>query len=68
MIVLKHITLQSGTYRFPCGRWLGKGVDDGALERLLIAELVPPTTDTAGMNAQQPSKYLLFSSYIVSVN
>ncbi|RNA43383.1 DENN domain-containing [Brachionus plicatilis] len=24
--------------RFPCGRWLGKGVDDDSLERLLIAE------------------------------
>ncbi|KAI1903900.1 hypothetical protein AGOR_G00000170 [Albula goreensis] len=23
------------TYRFPCGRWLGKGVDDGSLERVL---------------------------------
>lgn len=28
------------TYRFPCGRWLGKGVDDGSLERVLIGELV----------------------------
>ncbi|KAM8909350.1 DENN domain-containing protein 5B-like isoform 5-T5 [Spinachia spinachia] len=27
------------TYRFPCGRWLGKGVDDGSLERVLIGEL-----------------------------
>lgn len=26
--------------RFPCGRWLGKGVDDGSLERVLIGELV----------------------------
>ncbi|CAF0736302.1 unnamed protein product [Brachionus calyciflorus] len=26
--------------RFPCGRWLGKGVDDDSLERLLIAETV----------------------------
>ncbi|XP_041819747.1 DENN domain-containing protein 5B isoform X3 [Chelmon rostratus] len=30
------------TYRFPCGRWLGKGVDDGSLERVLIGELVVP--------------------------
>ncbi|XP_071359109.1 DENN domain-containing protein 5B isoform X1 [Trachinotus anak] len=29
-------------YRFPCGRWLGKGVDDGSLERVLIGELVVP--------------------------
>ncbi|XP_064629809.1 DENN domain-containing protein 5B-like isoform X3 [Lineus longissimus] len=30
------------TYRFPCGRWLGKGIDDGSSERLLVAEQVPP--------------------------
>ncbi|XP_076023478.1 DENN domain-containing protein 5B-like isoform X2 [Genypterus blacodes] len=30
------------TYRFPCGRWLGKGVDDGSLERVLIGELLLP--------------------------
>ncbi|XP_048355953.1 DENN domain-containing protein 5B isoform X1 [Sphaerodactylus townsendi] len=33
------------TYKFPCGRWLGKGVDDGSLERILIGELVPSTSD-----------------------
>ncbi len=27
-------------HKFPCGRWLGKGVDDDSLERLLIAETV----------------------------
>ena len=27
-------------HKFPCGRWLGKGVDDDSLERLLIAEPV----------------------------
>lgn len=27
-------------YQFPCGRWIGKGVDDDSLERLLIAESV----------------------------
>uniref|UniRef100_A0A8B9KRQ0 DENN/MADD domain containing 5B n=1 Tax=Astyanax mexicanus TaxID=7994 RepID=A0A8B9KRQ0_ASTMX len=30
---------------FPCGRWLGKGVDDGSLERILIGELVVPCSD-----------------------
>lgn len=25
-------------FRFPCGRWLGKGIDDGSIERLLVAE------------------------------
>ncbi|XP_042651241.1 DENN domain-containing protein 5B isoform X1 [Tyto alba] len=33
------------TYKFPCGRWLGKGVDDGSLERILIGELVSFTSD-----------------------
>ncbi|XP_041441792.1 DENN domain-containing protein 5B isoform X2 [Xenopus laevis] len=33
------------TYKFPCGRWLGKGVDDGSLERVLIGELITPMSD-----------------------
>ncbi|XP_064417696.1 DENN domain-containing protein 5B [Latimeria chalumnae] len=33
------------TYKFPCGRWLGKGVDDGSLERILIGELIMPIAD-----------------------
>ncbi|KAK2858671.1 hypothetical protein Q5P01_003291 [Channa striata] len=33
------------TYKFPCGRWLGKGVDDGSLERVLIGELVVSSTE-----------------------
>ncbi|KAM6212602.1 DENN domain-containing protein 5B isoform 3-T3 [Sarcoramphus papa] len=33
------------TYKFPCGRWLGKGVDDGSLERILIGELVSSTSE-----------------------
>lgn len=28
--------------RFPCGRWLGKGVDDDSLERVLFVESVIP--------------------------
>ncbi|XP_061670210.1 DENN domain-containing protein 5A isoform X2 [Syngnathoides biaculeatus] len=31
------------TYKFPCGRWLGKGVDDGSLERILVGELMIPS-------------------------
>ena len=46
--VLVRNEVTGHTYRFPCGRSLGKGVDDGALERLLIAEKVPPTTDVTG--------------------
>uniref|UniRef100_A0A6Q2Y7T5 DENN domain containing 5B n=1 Tax=Esox lucius TaxID=8010 RepID=A0A6Q2Y7T5_ESOLU len=33
------------TYKFPCGRWLGKGVDDGSLERVLIGELALPSAE-----------------------
>ncbi|KAM9327710.1 LOW QUALITY PROTEIN: DENN domain-containing protein 5B [Pholidichthys leucotaenia] len=33
------------TYRFPCGRWLGKGVDDDSLERVLIGERVMPSAE-----------------------
>ncbi|XP_068950964.1 DENN domain-containing protein 5B isoform X2 [Petaurus breviceps papuanus] len=33
------------TYRFPCGRWLGKGIDDGSLERILIGELIPSISE-----------------------
>ncbi|KAM8940380.1 DENN domain-containing protein 5A isoform 3-T3 [Pelodytes ibericus] len=28
------------TYKFPCGRWLGKGMDDGSLERVLVGDLL----------------------------
>ena len=34
--------------RFTCGRWLGRGVDDGSIERLLVAELLPQNADTEG--------------------
>uniref|UniRef100_A0AAY4AYC9 DENN domain-containing protein 5B n=1 Tax=Denticeps clupeoides TaxID=299321 RepID=A0AAY4AYC9_9TELE len=43
------------TYKFPCGRWLGKGVDDGSLERVLIGELMVPCTDEeAGRGSKTP--------------
>ncbi|XP_064612538.1 DENN domain-containing protein 5B-like isoform X2 [Liolophura sinensis] len=46
--VLVRNELTGHAYKFPCGRWLGKGVDDGSIERLLVAELVPQkvATDT----------------------
>lgn len=25
-------------FSFPCGRWLGKGIDDDSIERLLVGE------------------------------
>ncbi|KAG7277641.1 hypothetical protein CRUP_025326 [Coryphaenoides rupestris] len=43
------------TYRFPCGRWLGKGVDDGSLERVLIGELmVPGAEEDSGRGYRTP--------------
>jgi DENN domain-containing protein 5 len=32
-------------FKFPCNRWLGRGIDDGSMERLLIGTLIRPTTD-----------------------
>ncbi|CAL1592098.1 unnamed protein product [Knipowitschia caucasica] len=40
--VMVYNEITGHTYRFPCGRWLGKGVGDGSLERVLIAQLVTP--------------------------
>merc|ERR1719392_54401 len=28
-------------YRFSCGRWLGKSIDDGSIERYLVGTLIP---------------------------
>ncbi|XP_066906061.1 DENN domain-containing protein 5B isoform X2 [Halyomorpha halys] len=36
IIVRNEVT--SHTYNFPCGRWLGKGIDDDSIERLLVGE------------------------------
>ncbi|GFR82162.1 DENN domain-containing protein 5A [Elysia marginata] len=44
--VLVRNELTGHTYRFSCGRWLGRGVDDGSTERLLVAELMHHTIDT----------------------
>ncbi|KAL1007392.1 hypothetical protein UPYG_G00086170 [Umbra pygmaea] len=41
-------------YKFPCGRWLGKGVDDGSLERVLVGELVTPSTDNEDRMCRTP--------------
>lgn len=28
-------------YKFPCGRWLGRNIDDGSVERYLVAKALP---------------------------
>ncbi|XP_028673631.1 DENN domain-containing protein 5B isoform X4 [Erpetoichthys calabaricus] len=43
--VMVRNEISGHTYKFPCGRWLGKGIDDGSLERILIGELIIPCTD-----------------------
>lgn len=44
--ILVRNELTGHTYKFNCGRWLGKGVDDGSTERLLVAELMQNTVDS----------------------
>ncbi|XP_066966304.1 DENN domain-containing protein 5B isoform X2 [Macrobrachium rosenbergii] len=39
--VLVRNEVTGHTWKFPCGRWLGRGIDDGSLERILVGELVP---------------------------
>uniref|UniRef100_A0A8C5DU95 DENN domain-containing protein 5B-like n=1 Tax=Gouania willdenowi TaxID=441366 RepID=A0A8C5DU95_GOUWI len=40
--VMVYNEITGHTYKFPCGRWLGKGVGDGSLERVLIGQLLSP--------------------------
>ncbi|XP_017278548.1 DENN domain-containing protein 5B [Kryptolebias marmoratus] len=40
--VMVYNEITGHTFKFPCGRWLGKGVGDGSLERVLIGQLVTP--------------------------
>jgi hypothetical protein len=60
-------------YTFPCGRWLGKGVDDDSLERLLVVAadlngsvgpLTPSTADQdASFQDAQLAAMLMSSSF-----
>ncbi|CAL9701652.1 unnamed protein product [Knipowitschia caucasica] len=43
--ILVRNEITGHTYKFPCGRWLGKGVDDGSLERILVGELMTPSSE-----------------------
>ncbi|KAM7356859.1 DENN domain containing pinstripe [Cochliomyia hominivorax] len=42
--LVEHVVMRNEvtghTYKFPCGRWLGKGVDDDSTERLLVGQRV----------------------------
>ncbi|XP_017775709.1 PREDICTED: DENN domain-containing protein 5B isoform X2 [Nicrophorus vespilloides] len=59
--VLVRNEITGHTYQFPCGRWLGRGVDDGSTERLLVGTLMPRTaneeptlTNTGSMGRKTP--------------
>lgn len=49
-MVRNNITAQ--TFCFNCGRWFGRSVDDGALERLLVAENFYSNSSTSKLNAE----------------
>uniref|UniRef100_A0A336KT57 CSON010862 protein n=1 Tax=Culicoides sonorensis TaxID=179676 RepID=A0A336KT57_CULSO len=40
-VVVVRNEVTGTVYSFPSGRWLGRGIDDESIERLLIAEIVP---------------------------
>ncbi|PNF35063.1 hypothetical protein B7P43_G09453, partial [Cryptotermes secundus] len=48
--MVEHVVVRNEvtghTYKFPCGRWLGRGIDDDSTERLLVGELVPRDVDS----------------------
>ena len=58
-------------FKFQCGRWLGKGIDDGSIERYLVGNLVPgipgpaETADLVGGNFKLPISTILTSIFKV---
>ncbi|KAJ8247553.1 hypothetical protein GJAV_G00247660 [Gymnothorax javanicus] len=52
--VLVRNEITGHAYKFPCGRWLGKGVDDGSLERILVGELQTPSTENEERMCRTP--------------
>ncbi|XP_072322614.1 DENN domain-containing protein 5A isoform X4 [Scyliorhinus torazame] len=52
VVVRNEIT--GHAYKFPCGRWLGKGVDDGSLERILVGELASSIQETDERHCRTP--------------
>lgn len=51
---MQVVTVYGCCSRFPCGRWLGKGVDDGSLERILVGELLTPSTENEERMCRTP--------------
>ncbi|XP_043268202.1 DENN domain-containing protein 5B isoform X2 [Venturia canescens] len=48
--MVEHVVVRNEvtghTFKFPCGRWLGRGIDDSSTERLLVGALVPRSIDS----------------------
>ncbi|KAH0949807.1 hypothetical protein HN011_010229 [Eciton burchellii] len=48
--MVEHVVVRNEvtghTFKFPCGRWLGRGIDDESTERLLVGALVPRSIDS----------------------
>ncbi|XP_067645508.1 DENN domain-containing protein 5B isoform X3 [Eurosta solidaginis] len=51
--LVEHVVMRNEvtghTYKFPCGRWLGKGVDDDSTERLLVGQRISINNKNAEM-------------------
>uniref|UniRef100_A0A669C3L5 DENN domain containing 5B n=1 Tax=Oreochromis niloticus TaxID=8128 RepID=A0A669C3L5_ORENI len=66
--VMVYNEITGHTYKFPCGRWLGKGVGDGSLERVLIGQLVSPgAEEDAGRLTGTPPPELASPSQSVRI-
>ena len=50
VVVRNEVTGQ--TYRFACGRWLGRSIDDGSTERVLVGEPVPADVPAGQLSSQ----------------
>ncbi|CAD5117864.1 DgyrCDS6609 [Dimorphilus gyrociliatus] len=55
--ILVRNELTSLCYRLPCGRWLGRDVDDGAMERILIAESLMNAEPDQWTRYQTPPRF-----------
>ncbi|KAF7257378.1 hypothetical protein EG68_05265 [Paragonimus skrjabini miyazakii] len=67
--ILIYSSVTNHLYLFPCSHWLGRGIEDDALERILIGEkirladgeprLIPNTLDNAGKSPNQVQSFNL---------
>jgi hypothetical protein len=56
VVIGVKIKFNPNLFALRCGRWFGRGIDDGALERLLVAEaIVSRPVDETQSDCEQPS-------------